>query len=401
MNCKSRPCQLFILFLLPAFTLIAQGEAQLELNASASFELSRGGEKSHYYYNEIHEQYRNWRFGLAQANLMAHWRFAPGWGLQGRLLLERRLGQRPEQLQAPQLNLQWAPGEGAVRFTLGRFIHPFGAFNGRQLPTERDFIARPLPYSYYVNISEKAGFFPDMGDAVKTHADGAVQWGSTLLHYGGYATGLKLNWELRPQKAWLDAALVNGAANIGKPFTRPLRWGVASRLSVQPGHWWKQGFSLACGTFMEKADINAGLEKLRAFRQALIGTDFRFGRGYFELSGEMMIAVYRAPLYMPKEETFTTKNLNLRSFAGYAAVKYNLPFLGGAYLAYRLETLRFGHIPDETQKWDKDVLRHSLAAGYRVNAFLLVQTSVSVQRVKDRPWSRHQEVFRLMATAFY
>lgn len=389
----------FTLLILPP--LIAQSGAQLELNASASFELSRAGEESHYYYNEVHESYRGWRFGLAEANLMAHWRFAPGWRLQSRLLLERKLGQKPEQVRIPQLNLRWAPEEGPVHFTLGRFIHPFGAFNSRQLPTERDFITRPLPYSYYVNVSEKAGFFPGMGDVVKTRADGEVQWGSTMLHYGGYATGLKLGWELRPRKAWLEAALVNGAANIGKSFTRPLNWGVASRLSVQPHYWWKQGFSAACGTFMEKADINAGLERLRAFRQVLLGTDYQFGLGYFELSGELMMAIYRAPLYMPEEGSFTAEGLTLRSFAGYAVVKYNPPFLGGAYLAYRLETLRFGQIPGESRRWDNDVLRHSLAVGYRANSYLLAQATVSLQHVEDKKWSRHQQVFRLMVTAFY
>ena len=376
-------------------------QAQLELNATISFEGSKGGEKSHYYYNEIHEGYRNWRFGLAQANLMANWPLSPEWSLHGRLLLERNQGQRPEQVRLPQLNLQWAPEQSSVRFTLGRFLYPFGAFNGRQLPTERTFIARPLAYSYYINISDKAGFFPGMGDNVKIKADGEVQWGSTMLYYGGYAAGVKLHWELSPQKAWLDAAVVNGAPNVGESLSGPVNWGFTSRFSVQPDHWWKQGFSIAYGTFMERAAINAGLDNLKAFRQALFGTDYHFGFGYFSLSGELLLAAYRAPAYLPEQESFGPKAARLKSFAGYADIKYNLPFLGGAYLAYRFDAMRFGKIPGENVPWDNDLQRHSLAAGYRINAWLLLQAAVSTQQVDGKRWSRHQHAFRLMMTAFY
>lgn len=374
---------------------------QLEFNASASFELSGGGDESHYYYNEIHEDYRGWRAGLAQANLMARWPLASGWQLQGRLLLERDQGQRPEQLSLPQLNLEWAPKESAVRFTLGRFLYPFGAFNGRQLPTERTFIARPLAYSYYINISEKAGFFPGMGDQAKIRADGETQWGSTLLYYGGYASGLKAHWEISPRRAWLDAAIVNGAPNAGPRPGGPLKWGFASRLSARPGFWWKQGLSLAYGTFMERTGINAGLKDLNAFRQALIGTDCQFSFGYFELSGEFIAATYRAPRYQPEEDDFVPGAAHLKAISGHADIRYSLPFLGGAYLAYRIGGMRFGKIPGEGERWDNNLRRHSLAAGYRVNSFLLVQATVSVQQVEDKAWSRHQQAFRLMVTAFY
>lgn len=376
-------------------------QAQLELNATASFELSRGGDKSHYFYNEIHEGYSDWRFGLAQANLMAAWPFAGGWRLQGRLLLERKQGERPEQLRLPQLNLQWAPQESPLRFTLGRFLYPFGAFNGRQLPTERTFIARPLAYSYYVNISEKAGFFPGMGDEVKVPADGNTLWGSTMLYYGGYAAGMKLHWEIKARKAWLDAAVVNGAPNVRTGLPGSPNWGITSRFSVQPRHWWKQGFSLAYGTFMERADINAGLEKMKAYRQALIGTDYLIGFGYFELSGELIAATYRAPQHLPEEESFAGKALHLKALAGHGDIRYSLPFLGGAYLAYRFGMIHFGRIPGRTDRWDNGIKRHSLAAGYRINSFLLVQASVSTQQVNEKQWARRQQAFRLMLTAFY
>ena len=57
-----RTARLLATLKLAALPLALPG--QLEFNASASFELSGGGDKSHYYYNEIHEDYRGWRAGL-------------------------------------------------------------------------------------------------------------------------------------------------------------------------------------------------------------------------------------------------------------------------------------------------------------------------------------------------
>ncbi len=397
----------------PVLTLIAfflsLGEAylqpgRLEIGANIDLELSHAGSRSHFYYNGIHRDFTDWRFDIDQMNFLAAFQFAEEWKIGTRLLLNQKLGQDIYRLQLPLLNIQWLPSESDFSFTVGRFINPFGSFNDKPLSKDRTFIGVPLAYGYYTNISDQIGFVQGMGDSARIPVEGQVQWGTTNLYYEGYATGLKLDWAVQAGKTHFELALVNGASNLESNSTDPLHFGIISHLATRFTYFWEQGFSAAYGTFLQENDISRDLG-LYDYHQILLGTDFKFGFGFFEISGEGIAAFYRTPTYDVKAQDIDSeKNLLLHNFSVYLDIKYSLPFLGGSYLAYRIDNLVFGQLDSSrntNDKWDQDVVRHGLAVGYKINPYLIIRGTASTQSVKNKPWDQHQRVFRLMLTAYY
>jgi hypothetical protein len=92
--------------------------------------------------------------------------------------------------------------------------------------------------------------------------------------------------------------------------------------------------------------------------------------------------------------------LNTTSF--YIDLKYEFPFLTGAYAAYRFDILSFGEGPDGNggrTEWDQEVIRNALSFGYRINSFWELKLSLADQNVKGRDWD--QSTFRLMTSFFW
>ena len=397
---------LLIAILFGTFLFNAAAQTRFSFNALADLEVSSAGEKSHYYYNEIDQDHTDLRFGMSQLNLIGKWNPDSNWTFNARLLLERDKGQKFNRFTAPQLNVQWLSGNRKFGATLGLFTNPFGSFNERQLSTQRNFIGLPLAYAYYGNISPKIGYLPGMGDITKVMIDGQVQWGGSMLYYGGYTAGLMFSWNIKPAKVNWKIALVNGASNSPERFLKPINWGVISRLKLQPAYFWEQGISLSHGTFMQESEVSAQLESLGTFTQTLIGTDFKFGTGFFEFSGEIIGAFCRVPQFDSETGTFemesTDDPLSVTSFSAYLDVKYEIPVIQGSYVAYRIDHLGYGKPGDGSPgHWDNRVLRHSLALGYHINRFLLARVAVSTQHVDSKTWDKTQRTFRFVLTAHY
>ena len=157
---------------------------------------------------------------------------------------------------------------------------------------------------------------------------------------------------------------------------------------------------------MQKSEVSEQLESLTLYTQTLLGTDFKLGSGFFELSGEVIGAVYKVPLFNSETMLFESKTKNkpvkLRSLSGYLDLKYELKILSGSYLAYRIDHLRFGSIENNnSQNWDNSVLRHSIAFGYHINQYILARFSASTQQVENKPWNKTQGVLRIVLTAHY
>ncbi len=402
--------KIFLLFLCLFSSTACFGQLQIAFNANLDMELSKGGDLSHYYYNEIHNSITDWHFDLSQANLMASFIFSEQWKINGRLLMKRRLGLEFEQLRIPQLNIQWFPKEKNYSLTLGRFINPFGSFNEKQLSTQRTFISIPLAYSYYHNVSQEVGLMLTGGRFYKIQHSGSVDWGTTNQYYGGYVTGLQFNWwSDAPKPTSLKVALTNGASNIQQILSSPLSLGLVSRLQIQPSYFWKQGFSLSFGSFMESAEINKSISELNQYYQLLIGTDYSLGSGFFSFSGELTAAFYKVPVFDPETMVFLGDadpiSQRLSSFSTYFDVKYEPPFFSGSFLAYRIDALIFGRADIDgldNDNWDNSVLRHSIGLGYKVLPFLLLRTMISTQSVQNKPqWDTRQRAFRLMLTLHY
>lgn len=400
----------YFLFLFSSLAFNLSGQAVLEF-ANVDLEWNRAGDKSDYYYNEISKNFLN-RLGPYQVNLIGGY-YAKEWRVQGRLLWERNLGRKFNVLKVPLLNIQWAPTDKDFQLTAGRFINPFGSFNPRQLPKQRNFIGRPLAYDYYVNISDKIGYLENMGDLAKVPVDGSVQWGSTLLYYGGYSTGFLFHWAVDPVKVNWDVALVNNASLGRVGFTDPIHLGLISRLSVKPVNFWNQGFSLSHGSFLRDSEFGNSIDNFRQYRQTLVGTDYKVGLRDFEFLGEIIWMLYHTPAFDADASGFRTNGeaVNLSGLSAYLDVKYILPFLARSYIAYRIDTIQFGKLDDgayQNDQWDKAVFRHALAFGYELPAIgelpvrLLLRAYASAQRVEDKKaWEGKQNVFRLMLTIYW
>lgn len=391
-----------ISFFFGVVVLSATAQTTFRFNALGDFELSKGGPNSHFYYNEIHQDFKDIRFGITQLNLITQIEFNTQWSLNARFLLERNQGQKLDQFKIPQLNIQWLSKKRKTGITIGNFVNPFGSFNQQQLSIDRDFIGLPLAYSYYVNISDKIGFTTDMGDITKISIDGEVQWGSTNLYYGGYTSGAMFSWNIKPTKVNWKIALVNGASNIQKQITDPLHFGIVSRLKIQPKYFWEQGFSLSHGTFMQNAEVSDQLSDLKAYSQTLIGTDFKLGYGFFEFSGEIIAASFRVPVFNNEDRMFEMQDERLSSLSAYLDAKYELKILPGSYVVYRIDQMSFSKLTShENQPWDNKVLRHSLAFGYHLNQYLLARVAVSTQQVDNKNWDKTQRTLRFVVTAHY
>ena len=385
---------------------LSYAQTTYKFNAQADLELSKAGEKSDYYYNEIDRDNIDYRFGFSQLNLIGQMAPDSNWIFNVRLLMERSRGRKLSKVSIPQLNVQWVSNNRKTGFTLGLLANPFGSFNKNQLSTKRNFIGLPLAYSYYANISSVIGYLPDMGDVTLVPIDDELQWGSTNLYYGGYTAGAMFSWNIKPSKINWKIALVNGASNKVDRFTKPINLGVISRLKLQPTYYWEQGVSVSHGSFMKESEVSAQLEGLGMFTQTLLGTDFKFGKGFIELSGEIIGAFYKVPRFNSDNNTFeTTKDtdaLTVNNLSAYLDIKYEFPKIPGSYLAYRIDHLRFGKVDNTiAQHWDNNVLRHSFAVGYHINQHILARVAVSTQQVDNKPWDKKQGTFRLVFTAHY
>lgn len=399
---KSLPF-LISFILLNAGILFSQTNVQFNVLGDLGFSIA--GDKSHYYYNGIDQDHTAARIKLSQLNLMAKINFDEQWSFNTRLLLERDKDLSFDKFQIPQLNLQWLSKQRKIGLTAGIFTNPFGSFNEKQLSTERNFIGLPLAYSFYVNISDKIGFMEGMGDVNKTTIDGSVQWGSSIIYYGGYSAGTLFSWNIKPAKINWKIALVTGASNLQQRFTDPLNIGLVSRLKTQPAYFWEQGFSISHGSFLRNSEVSNQLNDLGQFRQTIIGTDYKLGYGFFEFSGEVMWAHYKTPIFIFEDNSFESGTdqhpQKLNNVAAYLDVKYEPPFLQGSYFAYRIDGLAFSEMDNSDEPWDNDVLRHSLAMGYHITQNFLIRMMASTQHVDTKKWDQGQRTFQVMLTGHY
>jgi len=400
-----------------------RAQVTYSFNALADFEVSSAGEKSDYFYNEIHKDNTPWGVGISHLNLINHLQLDSSWSVHARLWMQRDKGRGkilyrdtskqvsvPNIFSIPELNIQWLSPTRRLGITVGSFINPFGSFNEKQLSTQRNIIGLPLAYAYYTNISPLIGFVADMGDVNKiwiknnpTDTLGQVQWGSTQLYYGGYTTGAMMSWNVKPGKVNWKLALVNGAPNANQEKLIPQfrNWGLISRLKIQPSYNWEQGFSVSHGTFMQEIQdtvFSGLLSNLRGYSQTMVGTDVKLGSGFFEFSGEVIGTIYRVPEFSFIDKTFTNEGapIKLSSLSVYGDLKYELPFLQGSYVACRLDYMRFH------DKWDNGVFRYSCAFGYHINRFLLGRIAISNQHVGTiKEWESKQYTIRFVLTAHY
>jgi len=353
-------------------------------------ELSRAAATSHFYYNEIHAQERGWRLGLREINLLGGWHPSSSLHLQTRVQLGRRQGQQLDQLRLLQAQIYWTPRDEPWSLRAGQLMNPFGAFYERPLPEDRLLITNPLPYSYYLNVSDRVGFSPALREPQQLLIDSVRDWGRPLLYPDGYRLGVHGHWEIQPDTLTLDLAWIHAAPLTPESWSQPLHPTFVGRLRWQPHFHWQQGLSVSYGGFLQREGINRPLARLAPFKQWLVGTDWKLGYGYLELRGEWIAAWQRVPIFEAGCACFAGDGQQaawLASWGGYLDLRVEVPGWVGGYFAYRGEGMWFGADPlRDDLPWDDAVMRHSLGIGYQPTRFLLLKSVVAWQGVQRRDW---------------
>lgn len=378
------------------FPLSLLAQLRLDWNAWVDVELSKAQANSHYFYNQIHKSQLDWRFGFSDINLVATTQLDSNWVFQVRGQLKRDAGQNLNSFLMPAAFLQYQPKRQSWRLALGRFITPFGSFTERQHPKDRTFINIPLAYSLYQNVAAQLGYVDDLGET-RTEIDDMVFWGSTMVYYGGYTQGLKFDWDIDEADRWIwSLAFGNSSPNILDSPLATENWGITTRLRYQPAFFWEQGLSLSTGTFVRRTSL---FDQLPSYpRQWLMGADWRTGIGFWELTGELIGAWYRAPIFDRDAATFGANEVEFSSMAFSTQLRYETPFISGLYLAYRFDFISFSDLEDS--QWDSRVEAHNFGMGYKINRFLLLRTNYLLMYKADRPnWE--QNTFRSTLTLHF
>lgn len=391
------------LFIISFFSGMAYLPAQsfIEFNTWVSLELSKGQQNSHYFYNQIHQNFADWRLGCSDINALAKINLSKTFKLNVRGRLTREEGDELRLFQLPNLNLQFQPKGKNWFVLLGRFITPTGGFSDLQHPKNRIFIGEPLRHSFYNNVSPKIGFVENLGEN-KFKIDEAVEWGNPMLYYGAYTNGLQLKWDIQPDKFSWTIALTNGAPNILPEVLDFNNFGVLSRIKYRPSYFWKQQFSFSYGSFLEKGNLPYKTED--KWRQLLLGTDFLLEYGFWAISGEVLYSRYHVLQFFPEQAQFSNFQQNLVTTAYSLNAKYEMPFLSGSYAAVGVEWLTFGKYRQPNnpvnKQWDDNVWRVQLGAGYKIKEYLLFQIGYNILEVENQP-SWEQNTFRSVLTLHY
>ncbi|MEX0722216.1 MAG: hypothetical protein WD059_16170 [Balneolaceae bacterium] len=382
--------------------------AQIELNGSLDAGISSGGENSAFISNGIEHEYHFLHFSIPQVNLLL---FAPindNFYFEGRLQSDTwgtgTLGYPRFTLA----NITYTSSDNNHSLSTGRFISPFGFYPSRNLTIDRTFTDFPLSYSYYLNMSDLHGYWPAARYENDYSYDGGLM---TSVYFGGYATGLRWDWEVQENQLHLQTAVTTVAPGSSRNYTNLGNAAVMSRLIYKPNIEWQFGISVSHGSFMHSDSTANGVIRqdtpLEKYRQSLAGFDFKYGLGFWEIVGEAIFSNWRVPKYVNESYLYSGNSPNtyhLSNFGTNVDIKFEPPFFTGSYLAFRFDHLNFLEEDPNTeanmydsQDWDKDLLRLSAAFGYKLARNAEVKLLVSDQT----PFNFSQYAFKAMITAFF
>lgn len=361
-------------------------EPAFALGANLSTGISWAEENSQYFYNGIHPSRRNLNFGIEEFNLLASWRFQKRLSFHSRLQLRRDDLGELKNWALVQAHLRYSSKNARTHIDLGRFIMPIGSFYKRVLPQDRLLIGFPLPYNYFLNVSDQVGYSPALQEPARLILDNRRDWGLAMLYPYGYNNGIKFHTVLKPDTLELDLAITQSAPSTWVTLDRSIRPNIMGRIQYQPTFFWRQGVSFSFGPYLGNNSIGLEVENPNQYRQFLLATDIRLGYSYFEFNAELMASHFSAPVFDSEDQLFISNPAfepNLWSLGGYMDLKAEAPFWPGLYLAYRWGFLNFNTPEGLLAPWDRAVNRHSIGLGVKINRFLQIRSVYSNQRVKD------------------
>ena len=391
-----------------SFLFISEiSNAQVQLNGSIDFELSGGGEESRFITNGISRKFSELNLAVTQLNAFL---FAP---VSDNIFFESRIQLDTwgsGKLNPPRISLAsltWDNPDKSYIVQVGRFISPFGFYTKRQLSTDRVFVQHPLAYSYFTNMSDIRGYWPEAGNNTnEEYEEGDV--GLSTLYFAGYVTGLGTQVELKKDRLFLDAALTNGTPITIRNRSSLPNLALTSRLFYRPSVFWEQGVSMSFGNFMQGDALNNSVrseESFQKFYQLLLGADTKIAFTYFEIISEVIYSNWKTPAFISNQFNRNCGgNLceyNLSNLSGNIDFKFEPPSFTGSYIAIRAEHLLFFNANDPQSNssfdWDQDISRLSAVFGYKFAPNVLLKASFSDQG--DFDFS--ESAFRLQLSSFF
>lgn len=384
--------------------------AQVQINGTFDAGVSSGGSESAFISNGIHNEYRFLHFSIPQVNLLMFTPINNSFYFEARLQSDTWLDGT---LRAPRFtlaNVTYADPGKDYSISVGRFISNFGFYPSRNLTIDRTFLDLPLAYSYYVSMSDVYGFWDNARYQNNYSAEDGIM---TSVYFGGYSTGLKFDWIIKENKALLQTSLTTVSAGSGRDYSNLGNLALTSRLILNPTIYWQFGFSASHGSFMQlepgensAVRLNNSLEQ---YRQSLLGFDFRYGLGFWEVIGEVILSNWSVPGnigdlgWQFEGNGNTLKTYNLSNVGSNLDIKFEPPFLSASYIAFRVDHLNFisAHPIQNnqygTEDWDKDKFRYSAAFGYKWARNVETKILVSEQT----PFDTSLYTFRAVLTAFF
>ncbi len=365
--------------------------AQVEFNGTLDFEVSKGGQDSKFITNEIANEFQHAHLAINQFNLFAFAQVTDNFTVNARLQFDTWGSGKLNPVRITLAALTWEPQESSISLSVGRYVSPFGLYPRRILAADNLFTHAPLVYGYFVNISDKRGFWPKAGDSGTYGPDDV---GLTTVYFGGYNTGALLNWTIVPEVFNVEMALTNAALASQADYTNLSNMGGIIRIGFQPVIYWQQGIAISHGSFMQRDGINSIYSDLEQFTQTVLGTDLVLAHSYFELSGEFIYSMWKVPLFanadFSRKAPRTLQEYNLTNYGAYVDFKFEPPFFTGAYLALRYDLLRFLEAEDlrdvdsrDFNPWDNDITRYSIAVGYKFARPVLLKIAYMDQKTEN------------------
>tara|TARA_R110002050_G_scaffold2220_2_gene13353 strand:+ start:65211 stop:66413 length:1203 start_codon:yes stop_codon:yes gene_type:complete len=396
-----------ILLIAGLFTVFSiQSVAQIQFNGSIDVGLRSGGSNSSFVKNGIESEFKYLHLDIPQVNLFL---FAP---INDDFFAEARLQSDTwgtGTLSDPRFtlaNITWAKPGNSYAISAGRFVNPVGFYSKRNLIQDRTIFELPLSYSYFTNISDQRGYWPLAGEqGAYTSSD----VGLTTIYFGGYATGVLLDWQIKPDRVRLETAVTSAAPASAENYTNLANAAILTHLTLNPNIYWQLGVSGSYGSFMRQSNINAfyrPYNPLEQYRQAILGVDVKYAFGFWEIVSEAIYSNWTVPSYSgggfqtvglsDKFEEFSLSNLGIN-----VDLRFEPPFFTGSYIAARFDHLNFMNESSEnylaTKDWDADVTRISAALGYKLGRNIEAKISVSDQS----PFDYSLYTFRTTISAFF
>lgn len=290
-----------------------------------------------------------------------------------------RAGGMQGHLQQAFVRVMPAPG---TNFTVqvGKFVSPFGSYPGRAQTSADPLIRPPLPYDYRTVMS--SGFVPGASQAV-------FNWKSDPQRR---SVGLPIVWEVPyPIGAMVAGGgggwtLVAGVMNTA-PSADPADWNrrqldvpagpsFVSRVSYQLAPEFQMGASYNHGSYMRQGveDPSGPLTIGRQIQETR-ALDATFRRGHLDVRGELLFnrwEVFRVA-DDPRDVSYHIEARMLLAPGLFAAGRYSA-----------IQFRQLAHAAGGFDRWDFDIQRWQLGAGYRLGRSTEVRGEYMLNRTLGR-----------------